>query len=106
MKNTGINLYKPIPIREFCHVECPTASYKQSLPNSLSPDLQEEVFQKLLQGIYCHSSITFYKYTNLFYYCLIHFYLVLKFFFKILQGHTKKVYINNSNSTNNWNKKI
>jgi len=51
MKNTGIHLYKPIPLREFCHVECPT-SYKQSLPNSLPPDLQEEVFQTLLQGIY------------------------------------------------------
>ncbi|XP_022164587.1 uncharacterized protein LOC111029753, partial [Myzus persicae] len=50
MKNTGIHLYKPIPIREFCHVKCPTASYKQSLPNSLPPDLQEEVFQTLLQG--------------------------------------------------------
>jgi hypothetical protein len=52
MKNTGIYLYKPIPIREFCHIECPTAYYKQRLPNSLPLDLQEEVFQTLLNGIY------------------------------------------------------
>jgi len=43
-------LYKPIPVKEFCHVDCPTAVYTQVFPESLPPDLQEEVFKSLLQG--------------------------------------------------------
>ncbi|XP_050064225.1 uncharacterized protein LOC126553080 isoform X1 [Aphis gossypii] len=50
LKNTGIDLYKPIPVKEFCHVDCTTAVYKQVFPESLPPDLQEEVFKSLLQA--------------------------------------------------------
>lgn len=50
LMNTGIDLNKPIPVKEFCHVDCPTAVYTQVFPESLPPDLQEEVFKSLLQG--------------------------------------------------------
>ncbi|KAE9542454.1 hypothetical protein AGLY_003315 [Aphis glycines] len=42
--------YKPIPVKEFCHVDCPTAVFKQVFPESLPPDLQEEVFKSLFQA--------------------------------------------------------
>jgi len=51
VKSIGTEMYQTIPVKNFCHVQKYTSPYSETLPDELPNNIQQIVYETLIEGI-------------------------------------------------------